>query len=559
MFKALRKMVPLMLTAALVFAACAQPAADTAAPAQPPAQAQAGNVPDGAAGDAAVGGAGGELNVGIIGAPFDIASWTSNDLNASMITNIAFPRLMDIDETGMKVPFIVRDYSISDCGTQFTVEIHDGIYWHDGTPFTTADLYFTARYTVENVLGHGADMFAGVDTMEIVSDTVIIYNLRAPAVNFLTQMGYWIQTIPKHIYENVEDPFAFDHPAIGFGPFKIDSFTRGVYYSFVRVPNWPLANNGEGALLDRVTFRVYQDANALTLALRNGEIDASASTLPVASQRQLLNDPDRFSVLSAPSLGFGYFGFSYRNPNLAIPEMRRAIAHTIDRDALVDVALQGGAIKMYHPISPVFPELIASDIRFPAFDIDEANRILDEAGFLDVDGDGYREDQNGNPMSFNIVYRTTTINVDAIVSIFRDNAALAGIRIVLNPMEHAAYTERVVQNRDFDINVIDWGVIDDPDSSLATIYLSTAQLNFMEFYNPAMDALLIASSQEPSFERRVEIMDEFQKLFVEELPTVNTWVRINAFGVSNDFGGWNLIPGVHGIMNARELVQVYRR
>ena len=213
---------------------------------------------------------------------------------------------------------------------------------------------------------------------------------------------------------------------------------------------------------------------------------------------------------------------------------------------------------MYNPISPVFPELIASDIRFPAFDIEEANRILDEAGFLHVDDSGYRADPDGNPMSFRLTFRSTLPNGDSITSIFRDNAAQAGIQIVLNPTEHAAYTEIVVINRDFDINVVDWGVIDDPDSSLATIYRSDAHLNFMEFYNPAMDALLDQSSQEPSFERRVEIMNEFQRLFVEELPTVNTWVRINAFGVSNDFGGWDLAPGLHGPLNVRKLVNVYQ-
>jgi len=162
-------------------------------------------------------------------------------------------------------------------------------------------------------------------------------------------------------------------------------------------------------------------------------------------------------------------------------------------------------------------------------------------------------------MSFRLTYRSTLANGDSISAIFRDNAAQAGIQIVLNPVEHAAYTEIVVVNRDFDINVIDWGVIDDPDSSLATIYHSEAHLNFMEFNNPAMDALLDRSSAEPSFARRVEIMNDFQRYFVEELPTVNTWVRINAYGVSRDFGGWDLVPGLHGPINTRELVRVYQR
>jgi peptide/nickel transport system substrate-binding protein len=84
----------------------------------------------------------------------------------------------------------------------------------------------------------------------------------------------------------VTEPDKFDYPGLGYGPFKIVDKKDGEYYYCERVPDWPLANDGYGALLDSITFRVYEDANSMTLALLNGEIDAcgNSSTYPVRDQ-----------------------------------------------------------------------------------------------------------------------------------------------------------------------------------------------------------------------------------------------------------------------------------
>ena len=158
-----------------------------------------------------------------------------------------------------------------------------------------------------------------------------------------------------------------------------------------------------------------------------------------------------------------------------------------------------------------------------------------------------------------MIYRTTTANVDSIANIFKANAEEAGIAINLKPVDPATYTDRVVKQRNFDINVIEWGVIDDVDSALGIIYRSDADLNFMGYKNDKIDELIDASTKEPDYQKRIELMDEFQKEFVEELPSINVYVRTNAYGYSKDFEGWDLTPGLYGLMAAKDLVKVYKK
>ncbi|MBE3593385.1 MAG: ABC transporter substrate-binding protein [Thermoanaerobacter sp.] len=500
---------------------------------------------------------GGNLVVGITGDPYSIAPWVSNDLNSAMIANLILPPLMVTDENGKKIPYIIKDYKMSDDAKEYTIVIHDGINWHDGVPFTAEDIAFTAEYTVKHKLGFGADMFANVEKTEVIDKTTVKFYLKKPQVNFLSQVGFWINIMPKHIFEKVEDPMNFNYDGTGYGPFKLKEYKKGEYYIFERVPNWPLANNGLGAYLETVTFRVFPDHNALLLAMKNGEVHVSGSAMPVASQKQLEASPDKFGVLKVMSLGYGYFGFNYKNELLRDKNVRKAIAMTIDRDAIVNTALQGGAVKMETPISPVYKDLVKSNIKFPPFDLEGAKKVLEDAGYK-LNSEGIRE-KNGKKLEFELIYRTTTINADSIVNIFKANAEKVGIKINLKPVDNATYTDRVVKQRNFDINFIEWGVIDDPDSSLATIYKSDTALNFMGYKNEKIDEILEKVQSEPDYQKRVEMMNEFQKEFIEELPTVNVYVKINAYGYSKEFEGWSLTPGLFGPIAAKDLVKVYKK
>ncbi len=500
---------------------------------------------------------GGQLIIGMVGDPYALNGWISNDLNAALVSNILYPSLMVFNENAQKVPYILESYEVGEDLKTVTAKIHDGIYWHDGVKFTAEDLAFTATYCATHDVNFGSDYYANVESAVALDDVTVQYNLKEPQVDFMTNVGYWVDIMPKHLIEGIEDFANATVPTIGFGPFKLDSYSKGEYYTFSRVDNWPLANDGMGAYLDGLTIRIYTDANSLMLAIKSGEVDCGSNALSVAVQQQLDAEPDMYGVARVNSLGYGYFSFNRANPMLADQAVRKAIAQTIDRDALVNIAIQGGGVPMNTPISPVYKDLSDGAATFPAFDIEAAKATLEAAGYVDTNNDGIRE-KDGQKLAFTLTCRNNTNNIDAISNIFKANCAEAGIDITISIVEPATYTDMVTKNKTYEINYIEWGVIDDVDTGLDAIYYSGATLNFMQYKNEAMDEILMGVKLVGDYATRKAMMMDFQKLFVEELPSVNVLVRMNAYGYSKQkFDGWNATPGLYGVCDAKDLVKVH--
>lgn len=500
---------------------------------------------------------GGDLLVGVVGTPYAVNGWTSNDLNANLIADMLYPSLLKFDENANKQCYILESYESNEDMTVWTAKIHDGIYWHDGEKFTAEDLAFTANYCSTHVVNFGSDYYNMVDNAVALDELTVQYNLKAPTVNFITNMGYWVDIMPKHLIEGIEDISTADIPAIGYGPYQLVDYKDGEYYYFERVPNWPLANDGVGGYAETITYMVYTDQNAAVLALESGEIDCISSALAKAAQEELEKN-ENFGMVKVWSLGYGYVSFNYKNPMLADKTVRTAIAMTMDRDSLVNVALAGSAMPMNTPISPIYTDLTDGAATFPAFDLDAANALLDEAGYLDSDNDGVREFSDGTPMAFTLTCRNSTANIDSIANILKTNIEAIGIGLTVSIVDPSTYVDVVTQNKTYDMNYIEWGVIDDPDMALDAIYLSSCALNFMGYKNDAIDEILNNVKTISSYEERKAQMMEFQKLFVEEIPSVNLLVREQGYGFSTEkWEGWDAQPGLYGVADASNITKVH--
>ncbi len=498
---------------------------------------------------------GGELVIGLTGAPYSTANWLSNDLNTSLLMSAINPRLLSIKDDGTKEMIILKEATKSEDLKTYTWKIHEGLSWHDGVPFTVKDIGFSFDYQVKHKLGHGSTYYANVESWKAVDDYTLEIHLKKPQVNFTEQAGYWPVVMPEHIYKDVEDPKNFEYNGLGYGPFKIVESKEGEYYYCEKVENWPLANDGKGAYLDKITFRIYQDSNALTLALLNGEVDVTGSYVNMSSQSQIKGNPN-FTVFNSPSLGYGFLGFNYNNEFLADNNVRKAIAMSLDREALVKTAKQGGALVMNTPISPVFTELNKSNITFPALDVEGAKKVLEDAGYKDTNGDGIRE-KDGKDLAFTLTCRSNTLNVDSCANILKSNMESIGVGITIEILESSTYVDKVTNNKVHEMNFIEWGTVDDPDMA-QDIYHSTSHLNMYNYKNETIDELTTQLSAEPDPEKRKVLLDEFQREFVKELPCVDLFVTTYGWGASNAFAGWDYSPGYYGVIELKHLVNVYK-
>lgn len=501
------------------------------------------------------------LTVGLNSAPVSENIWYQNDLNSATIMNLVCPNLVAMGKDGVKYDFLTESSTSNEDSTVWTITLKEGLTWNDGTPVTAEDLLFTALYGTEHHIGFFDSYYGLVDAAasKAVDERTVEFHLTSGNVNFWKGAGFWIPVMRKSEWETVTDPSTYDYSGAGYGPYFISEWVDGEYVVLERNPYFTLANEGRGALVDSIVLRVYTDENAMVLALQNGEVDVCANFLSTSSVTQLQPNPT-YNISSIASLGYAFISFSQTNELLTDVNVRKAIAMCADRDALVNVAFAGGATAMHTPISPVYTDFTASDIRQPAFDTAGAAALLEQAGYKDTNGDGIRERADGTPLSFKLTYKSTLSNADGVMTILKDGASKAGIELVLQPVDAATFSANVTQGHTYDISYSSWGTIDDVDTTLLTCFGIGQTLNFMDFESQEQEDLLRAMQSETDYAVRLDMVNQWQSWFVENLPTCHLLVPNNTYAASTaKFDGWSLSPGNSAYLACADFVNVYAK
>ena len=507
--------------------------------------------------DSAAPAIGGSLTVGLNANPVSANVWVQNDLNSSVIMNLVCPNMVTMDKEGNKYGYLADGSSNEDC-TEWTITLKD-LKWNDGTPVTAEDLAFTVTYGVEHQIGFFDSYYGHVAEAEVVDDKTVVFHLESPDVNFFNGGPYWIPIMRKSEFESVTDPMNYTYSGAGYGPYYIDEWVDGQYVSLKRNPNFTQANDGQGAYLDSILFRIYTDENAMVLALENGEIDVCSNYISANSQTQL-KAKENYQLMSVDGLGYGQLSYSQTNALLQDVNMRKAISMCIDREALVVVGMNGEATPMYTPVSPVYQDFVVSDIQQPAYDTAAAKSLLESNGYSDTNGDGVLESADGTKASFTVTYKSSIQNVDNVMEIVRTAAAEAGIELKLEPVDASTYSAKVTNGQTFDIAYNTWGTIDDVDTTLYTCYGIGQTLNFMQYNNEEMDQLLIAMKSEPDRNKRIEMLDQWQTLWVENMPCAMTYVPKQTYVANTEkFGGFDVVFGNCGYLNCAQAVGIYQK
>lgn len=151
-------------------------------------------------------------------------------------------------------------------------------------------------------------------------------------------------------------------------------------------------------------------------------------------------------------------------------------------------------------------------------------------------------------------------NADGIMSILKSGTAEAGIELVLQPMDAATFSANVTQGHQYDISYSSWGTIDDVDTTLLTCFGIGQTLNFMEFNSEEQEALLVAMQSETDYDTRVDLLNQWQTWFVENLPTCHLFVPNNTYVANTaNFGGWSIALGNSAYLACANFVGVYAK
>jgi peptide/nickel transport system substrate-binding protein len=256
----------------------------------------------------------------------------------------------------------------------WTIDLQQGVTWHDGTPFTAADVVYTYESVMGTELGSPfrAPYVAHIERVEAIDDHRVRFHLIEPYATFLTDLVLGI--VPKHVVEMNEHRFP-EGVYVGTGPYQ---FVRRA--GDRRLDLRAVDNN---LSVRHLVFRTIKDEGTRLLALLGGSVDfVQNGVSPVLTT--VLEQDERLQVTYAPSIAFSYVALNLRDPALSDRRVRQALAYAIPRKQIIDTHFGGHATLATGMMAP-FHWAYEEDVRQYEHAPDKARALLSEAGY-GVDG-----------------------------------------------------------------------------------------------------------------------------------------------------------------------------
>jgi peptide/nickel transport system substrate-binding protein len=438
--------------------------------------------------------------------------------------------LLDLDAEGRPVGVLAESWESAPDGLTHIFRLRRGVTWHDGRPFTSADVQFTAMEMWKKILNYGTTLQQFLEAVDTPDPHTAVFRYSRPMpqgllLRALPDLGY---VSPKHVFENGD---IRQNPAntapIGTGPFRFVQYERGQFIIAERNPNYWR----EGMpYLDRVVWRVVGDRAAAAAQMEAGQILFSPySSLTIADLQRLGRDP-RFEVTTRGNEGnvrTNTLEFNFRNPVLADIRVRRAIAHALNVPFFIENFLGPFAKPGTGPIPSVSTDYYPGpDVPQYPYDPALANRLLDEAG--------QRRGQGGLRFALRLLPAPWGEDIALWATFIQQSLQQVGIRIEIVRNDAAGYLRSVYRDHAFDLATGWHQYRSDPAVSTTVWYRSGSPVgapwtNQWGWKDDRIDALIDAAATEVDPAKRRALYAEFVRAVQTELPL---WMPIEQIFVS---------------------------
>ncbi|WP_422449103.1 ABC transporter substrate-binding protein [Thermoanaerobacterium sp. DL9XJH110] len=461
------------------------------------------------------------------------------------IAGLIYEGLVKIDEQGRIQPGLAKSWDISDDGRTYTFYLRDGVKWHDGKIFTSADVKATFDRIVElrkKQKNQGrAPLFPEFDNIESFSATgegTFVVSLYKPDAGFLYAMARGI--LPASLIQVQRDA---EKRAAGPGQNALQAVPVGTgKYRFVKKDSESilLKRNenyyGKKPYIEDITIKIFPDKNSMKEALKHEKVDI----IPVDPQ-----DWGIFQGISHINLiqySSRYFEFMALNLNKSIfkdANVRRAILMGIDRNKILQDTTLGKGIVIDGPVLP-FSWAYNSQIRHITFNQASARQILKEAGWADTDGDGILEKKiSGKRQRFEFEMLVNTSNsarYQAAMDI-QKNLQEIGVRVKIINIPWDELEKRVLDKK-YDAALMGWKLSPNPD---LRFMFSSSEIkngyNFVSYSNPQLDEILIKAQASAFEEERRTFLFRAQEIIANDVPYIFLYSPGNLLAVNKKIKG----------------------
>lgn len=463
------------------------------------------------------------------------------------------------------IPRLAASIDISEDGLTRTIHLLEGVTWNDGEPLDATDIEAFFDWITPQSISEWHMTTLHAESWEAVDDHTFTYTTDAPLAGWEQGSAVFDWVVPPQVYADMtEDEFwaySTDHPVTA-GPYEITEWNRGSYIIFdARSDYWA----GKPPV-DRAVAQFFANADGMVNALLAGDIDVIPNGIPPQYYDQLDADPN-ITVVEQPGgrlmfLTFNMSETGNKHPALEDVKVREAIDYAIDKQQIIDVSLYGRGIlcPMASNCGPIYYDDYADPTaEVTAYEPDTARSILDEAGYVDNDGDGVREMSDGTPLNFRLIYDLDFPPNESAADLVSNYLAEVGISTEVTAMEHGTLWSFAIYEKDYDlivrqqVNELDPGLDDWPYACWSA---EGGGGNVSGYCNPELDSLILEIRHTMGPER-VELIHQEQELLATVRPEFYL-AGVNALGAyRNDrmevphdaCPYWSMLLGYYPLMN----------
>ncbi len=460
----------------------------------------------------------------------------SVDAASERVRSLMFNSLVKKDEKFDYVPELASNIQRSEDGLTFTFTLRQGVTFHDGRSFTSAD----AKYTLDTVLastfakaasffeGSGANKTAYVKSVTAPDPNTLVIQLNKQWTGLLPNLVP-IAIIPKDSYESQKT-----HP-LGTGPFKFKSYDSSQQVVDMEAnPNYY-----EGAPhIQNLRARVISDSNALQAELRAGRVDIAPLPTSLSPDAiKSLGQDANLNVHKFPGSNVNLLTFNTTEAPLDNVKVRQAIAYAVDREGMIRDLLQGQG-EIAHAILPKESWAYTDGTTYK-FDPAAAKRLLDEAGFRDPDGDGPQ-------MRFSkpIIFRISGSSASArqYAGVIQNYLKDVGIPVSIETSELNVLFE-FLRRGQFQMSYGQWvGGNQDPifyRDLFASSEIPTetrASRNRSRYKNPELDKILEEAVNTYDHAKAAPLYAKAQEIVSRDMPVLPLWYQANMIVAKKSVG-----------------------
>jgi peptide/nickel transport system substrate-binding protein len=431
--------------------------------------------------------------------------------------------LTTTDERMTVVPLLATDVPTisnggvrvrSDGGMDVTWKLRPGVTWHDGTPFTSADVKFTVEaingpnYNPEST--DGFDRIGSVETPDPLTAVVHYREIYAPYdIQFMRGL------LPRHRLDgrDIDRAQDYNRSPLGTGPYRVAEWRAGEYILLERVPHY--WRGDEYPRIRRLMFRFLANTNTRINQLKSGEVHVVA-TVPWDKYREIAG---MTSIVVHKTRGNAYEHVTLNErqfPPFADVRVRRALLLALDRELYTRTILDGLAPVAHGPIQPVSWAYTDQITRYP-FDPAQARRLLDEAGWR-TGPDGIRQ-RGGRPLAFTLITQAGFAVRENVAQAIERQLRDVGVDVRMELHDGTAISALWFEGR-FDAMLHWWQMPADPELTMffAADRTPPAGRNINYFKDDALTRLLYASDRTVDRDERKHLLHRIQAIVADAVP-----------------------------------------